>query len=277
MKKLLLSLILSACFFISNAQSPTISSFSPISGPVGTLLTIKGTNLASPTALTIGGTNAIVVSKSDTQLVGMVMPGTVTGPIALSNSQGAVSSSSTSNFTVIHTIYPVVQQSKLVGTGAVGNSNQGCSVAISADGNTAIVGGTFNAGAWVYVRNAGVWTQKGEKLVVTGGGVGIIDKGNSVAISADGNTVIVGGYNDNNNAGATWVFTRSAGVWTQQGSKLVGTGAVGNAKQGSSVALSADGNTAVVGGYNDNNLLGACWVFTRNAGMWTQQGNKLIW
>ena len=36
--------------------------------------------------------------------------------------------------------------------------------------------------------------------------------------------------------------------FVQQGSKLVGTGAVGSAVQGSSVAASADGNTAIVGG-----------------------------
>jgi hypothetical protein len=47
--------------------------------------------------------------------------------------------------------------------------------------------------------------------------------------------------------GAVWVFTRTAGVWTQQGPKLVGSGAVGHASQGISVALSADGNTAMVG------------------------------
>jgi hypothetical protein len=36
--------------------------------------------------------------------------------------------------------------------------------------------------------------------------------------------------------------------FAQQGSKLVGTGAVVPSDQGSSVALSADGNTAIVGG-----------------------------
>jgi hypothetical protein len=36
--------------------------------------------------------------------------------------------------------------------------------------------------------------------------------------------------------------------FTQQGPKLVGTGAVGAADQGWSVAVSADGNTAIVGG-----------------------------
>jgi len=32
------------------------------------------------------------------------------------------------------------------------------------------------------------------------------------------------GWTDNSGVGATWIFTRSGGVWTQQGSKLVGTG-----------------------------------------------------
>jgi hypothetical protein len=39
----------------------------------------------------------------------------------------------------------------------------------------------------------------------------------------------------------------------QQGLKLVGTGAVGSTNQGMSVALSADGNTAIVGGPGPNN------------------------
>ena len=98
--------------------------------------------------------------------------------------------------------------------------------------------------AWVYTRSNGAWTQQGPKLVgddgVGGGGQGI-----SVALSADGNTAIVGGPSDNFVTGAAWVFTRSGGVWTQQGDKLVGTGAVGSdVFQGASVTLSADGNRA---------------------------------
>src|SRR5262249_27755003 len=81
--------------------------------------------------------------------------------------------------------------------------------------------------------------------------------------------------NDNAHAGAAWVFTRSGGVWTQQGSKLVGTGAIGAASQGFSVALSGGGNTAIVGGTNDHLNVGAAWVFTRSAGVWTQQ-QKLV-
>jgi hypothetical protein len=171
------------------------------------------------------------------------------------------------------------QGNQLVGTGAVGIARQGFSVALSADGNTALVGGlsdnSFTGAVWVFTRSNGVWIQQGNKLVGTGA-AGIAEQGFSVALSADGNTAVVGGLGDNSLAGAVWAFTRSNGVWTQQGDKLVGTGVVGTARQGFSVALSADGNTALVGGRGDNSLAGAVWVFTRSNGVWTQQGNKLV-
>jgi hypothetical protein len=171
------------------------------------------------------------------------------------------------------------QGSKLVGTGGIGQSQQGNSVAISSDGNTVIEGGNFDnnyAGAiWVFTRSGSVWTQQGSKLVGTGV-AGSPGHGSSVAISSDGNTFMEGGSNDNFGVGAVWVFTRSGGVWTQQGSKLVGTGSVGISSQGISVALSSDGNTAIIGGAHDNSLAGAIWVFTRSGGVWTQQGQKLV-
>jgi hypothetical protein len=171
------------------------------------------------------------------------------------------------------------QGPKFVGTGMLGNSRQGWTVAISSDGNTAIVGGIdddFFAGAvWIFIRSSGVWTQQGPKLVGTGAdGEGF--QGSSVAISSDGNTAITGGYGDNSNVGAVWVFTRSGGVWTQQGTKLVGTGGVGSTDQGQSVAISSDGNTFIVGGPADNIQAGAVWIFTRSGGIWTQQGPKLV-
>jgi hypothetical protein len=177
------------------------------------------------------------------------------------------------------------QGSKLVGNDAVGNAGQGRSVALSADGNTAILGGccdNSNAGAvWVYTRSGGIWTQQSDKLVGSGA-VGNAQQGIAVALSADGDTAIVGGPGDNSQAGAVWVYIRSNGVWAQQGPKLVGTGAVGNAAQGYSVSLSADGNTAIVGGPSDSSnsgspgAVGAAWVFTRSGGVWTQQGSKLV-
>jgi hypothetical protein len=171
------------------------------------------------------------------------------------------------------------QGSKLIGSGASGNAFQGVAVAISADGNTAIAGGFYDAtnrgAAWVYTQSSGVWTQQGTKLVGSDD-AGAALQGQCVALSGDGNTAAVSGSGDSSGLGATWVYTRSGGVWSHQGSKLVGTDGVGPAQQGVSVSLSADGNTLIVGGYMDNGGAGAAWVFTRSDGIWTQQGGKLV-
>jgi len=180
-------------------------------------------------------------------------------------------------------ILPSAPAQKLIGTGAVGNAAQGTAVALSADGNTAIVGGPAdNGGAgavWIFTLTNGVWTQQGNKIVGTGA-VGNAGQGAAVAISADGNTALIGGPGDAGNLGAAWVFTLLSGVWTQQGAKLVGAGAVptdGKVSQGCSVALSADGNTALVGGRKDNSTAGgAAWVFTRSNSVWSPQGAKLV-
>jgi gliding motility-associated-like protein len=162
------------------------------------------------------------------------------------------------------------QGAKLTGTDVIVQSVQGASVSISADGNTAIVGGgadSNNVGAaWVYSRTAGAWSQQGPKLIGTGAiyGSNGAAQGNAVSLSADGNTAVIGGYGDNNGAGAMWVYTRSGGVWTQRGSKLIGTNAINGrfgAEQATFVALSSDGTTVIEGGPEDNAQVGAAWVF----------------
>jgi hypothetical protein len=151
------------------------------------------------------------------------------------------------------------------------------SVAMSGDGNTAIVG-PGNGGAWVYTQSGGAWTKQSPEL--TGNPASTVSgQGASVALSDDGNTAIIGGPQDSNYLGAAWVFTRNQGAWSTQSQKLVGSGAVipGHVGQGSSAALSADGNTALVGGPEDNSQVGASWAWTRDsAGNWSQLGNKLF-
>lgn len=176
------------------------------------------------------------------------------------------------------------QGEKLVAAGAPEGAQQGHSVALSADGNTALVGGPGKPGwgwtevgsAWVFVRSDGVWAQQGAMPVPAGATGTRVGFGAAVALSADGNTAVVGGEGDDDYAGAAWVFTRAGGVWAQQGPKLVGTGAAGDAGQGSDVGISADGNTVLVGGASDDGSVGAAWVFTRSGGVWTQQGAKLV-
>ena len=107
----------------------------------------------------------------------------------------------------------------------------------------------------------GMWTQQGK--LIGGGAVGQSLQGNSIALSGAGNMVFMGGPADNTKIGAAWIFTSNGGVWSQQGGKLVGSGAMGAAGQGVSVALSADGNTAIVGGLFDNSSVGAAWVYVQ--------------
>jgi hypothetical protein len=177
------------------------------------------------------------------------------------------------------TIDPFIQLGeKLTGGGESGNGRFGYSVALSADGSTALVGGYADDGnkgaAWVFTRSGGIWSQQGGKLTGSGA-TGDARFGVSVALSVDGSTALVGGYSDNGGKGAAWVFTRSGSAWNQQGGKLTGSGETGNGSFGMSVALSADGSTALIGGNTDDANKGAAWVFTRSGGAWTQQGGKL--
>ena len=69
------------------------------------------------------------------------------------------------------------------------------------------------------------------------------------------------------------MFTQSNGTWTQQ-QKLVASNSDGSL-QGTSVALSADGSTAMVGGPFETFGGGAAWVFTQSNGSWTEQQELL--
>lgn len=174
---------------------------------------------------------------------------------------------------------------KLVGTGFAGNASQGASLAMSGDGNTLIVGSivqsvAVDAPIWVFANNGG-WQQQGNYLTASNSINNPFGQNTALAISADGKTFIVGEDQDNGQVGAAWIFTCQSGSWSQQGGKLVGTGAVGNAGQGCSVAISGDGNTAVVGGRSDNGDLengwaGAIWVYKRQGGVWWQVGSKVV-
>ncbi len=160
------------------------------------------------------------------------------------------------------------QSPKLVAADAGLVTGQGASVSLSADGNTAIVGSdtTSDVGAaWIWTRHDGVWTEQAK--LVGSGAVGRAAQGKAVALSGDGNTAIVSGVIDDQQTGAVWIFTRSGTVWTQQGNKLVGSGATEKAQQGAGVALSYDGNTAMVGAFADGNFKGAAWVWARTDGV----------
>jgi len=78
---------------------PSISDFSPKSGPVGTVITITGTSFKQTKSITVGkAVTASFTVVSDTQLTVAVPPGAVTGKITVKTLGGSVTAKGT--FTV---------------------------------------------------------------------------------------------------------------------------------------------------------------------------------
>jgi len=120
-------------------KTPTITSFSPTSGAVGTSISITGTNLNGATSVSIGGVAATTFAVvSATSVTATVPSAAVTGKISIVTPQGTATSAS--NFTVsaaAPTITAVSPTSGQVGT----------SVALTGTNFTGATGVKFNGTA----------------------------------------------------------------------------------------------------------------------------------
>ena len=74
------------------AGPPSISSFSPGTGPTGVTITVYGTNLGQTSSAAIGGTNVTLVSVDDSRVVVRVPDEATTGVITLTGPGGTVTS-----------------------------------------------------------------------------------------------------------------------------------------------------------------------------------------
>jgi predicted outer membrane repeat protein len=86
---------------------PTITSFTPASGPAGTSVIISGSALAGATAVVFNGVNATTFTpNSDTQITAVVPAGASTGPIAVTTPDGTAISADT--YTVLGGPLPTI-------------------------------------------------------------------------------------------------------------------------------------------------------------------------
>ncbi|PYU56679.1 MAG: hypothetical protein DMG55_22950 [Acidobacteria bacterium] len=113
--------------------APTITSFTPSSGPVGTSVTIGGTNFMGATAVTFNGSAAAFTVTSDTAIQTTVPAGATTGPLSVTTPAGTALSAS--NFTL--TVPLTVTKTGLIAGGTVKSSPAGiaCGPTCSADFN----------------------------------------------------------------------------------------------------------------------------------------------
>ncbi|MGO9249229.1 MAG: hypothetical protein ACLP7W_11685 [Solirubrobacteraceae bacterium] len=161
-----------------------------------------------------------------------------------------------------------------------GGSGFGGSVALSGDGNTALVGAGLsgwyglsygpegNAPPTIFGRTGTTWTQ--EATLSTGAAPTMFDNfGHALALSADGKTALVGDPDANDGAGAAYVFTGSGSSWTQQ-TELSATALPDSSDLGDAVALSADGSTALIGApYGSSG--GTAYLYRDGGSSWTLQ------
>ena len=179
----------------------------------------------------------------------------------------------------------------------------GTNVALSADGNTLVVGAYFEDGGargingnqadntigqagavYIFARRGTAWTQQAYlKASNTGEAEEGDTFGYSVAVSGDGNTVAVGAPSEDSNAsgingnqadnsavaaGAVYVFTRAGDTWSQQAYVKSDSPTEFTAGDlfGYSVALNADGNTMAIGAYDEGSSSGINGAFDNKLG-----------
>jgi len=193
----------------------------------------------------------------------------------------------------------------------------GYSVALSGDGNTLAVGANLEASSatgvngdqddnsilgagavYVFVRDGATWSQQAyvkasntDAADVFGYQVGLSFDGNTLAVAAQGEDSAAPGVNfdeinnDAGGAGAAYVFSRDGANWTQQ-AYLKASNPEENDLFGSSIAISDDGDTIVVGALdedggqpgvngdptdNSGRGSGASYVFSRTGESWSQE------
>lgn len=187
----------------------------------------------------------------------------------------------------------------------------GGAIKLSADGNTLAVGARgedsstsginttsdnllTNAGAtYVYVRSNNTWS---EQAYIKASNPGSNDSfGGSVSLSGDGNLLAVGARHEQsstlgintvpddlaNNAGATYVFSRTGSTWFEQ-SYIKPSNTSINDSFGITISLSDDGNTLVVGAVGEDSDTsginatgemgsGAAYIYVFNGSTWSEQ------
>ena len=170
------------------------------------------------------------------------------------------------------------QGEKLYPSDAIRNARFGYSQALSADGSTLIVGAPWDNGlkgaCWIFTRSGSTWSQQAK--LVQAHSSNQHQQGFAVSISDDGNTVACGAPETDSWKGYVYVYTRSGTTWTKQGNALTPTDGEGKPAFGNALSFSADGNTLAIAGNQDNSNTGAVWIFTRESGVWKQQGNKIV-
>jgi hypothetical protein len=172
------------------------------------------------------------------------------------------------------------------------------SCASGVNGNQADNGCTGAGAVYVFTRSGSTWSQQAYVKASNMNaqdlfGWSVSLNGNTLAVGApneqscgtgiNGNQLDNGCGDQGNGAGAAYIFTRIENVWTQEAYVKASNTRIGHAF---GIRVSLDGNTLAVGAPGEDSCAtgidgdqsnsschsaGAAYVYTRTAGVWTQQ------
>ena len=119
--------------FTHNSSAPiTVSSFSPMKGPIGTELLVKGSNFASDTSqvkVSINGVPLLVVGVNGNEIMAVITEKTGSGPVVVSIDKGTGTSSDVFNYQFSYTV------TTLAGSGSAGyNDGRGTAASFNFNG-----------------------------------------------------------------------------------------------------------------------------------------------
>jgi hypothetical protein len=159
----------------------------------------------------------------------------------------------------------------------------GNDAALSGNGSTALVGAKFDSNAigfqagsaYVFIEDGADWEEQAKLTApYLPEGENGDQFGYEVVLSADGNTALIGSPSDDNqngmDAGAVYAYSRSGSNWSMQTQLLLPPDSQ-NSFFGHALALSDDGNTALIGGSNHAAGISPVSVYTRDGGVWSLQ------
>tara|TARA_R110002153_G_scaffold29711_8_gene91143 strand:+ start:300 stop:1979 length:1680 start_codon:yes stop_codon:yes gene_type:complete len=196
----------------------------------------------------------------------------LTQPAGLSSQLSILCPKLESNYVIPPTDYSqLTQQTKLVASDAATQHWLGQGVAISEDGNTAIISAeqenttaTKSGAIYVFVRSGSTWTQQAKLKASDPGTENML--GRSLDISDDGNTVVAGAPFNGGTIGAIYVWTRSGSTWSSA-TKIRGSDTTSWDYFGFGCSISGDGLTIAVGAMNGKKG----YIFLYSGGSWSQQ------
>ena len=187
-----------------------------------------------------------------------------------------------------------LQTQKLLASDGATYDYFGCSVAISTDGSTIVIGahqygntGRIPGYAYIFAKQANGSYLETQKLLADDGVSG--DRfGYSVAISGDGSTIVIGAQYGNNNkgfkSGSAYIYTRDPDGSYYETQELLASDGAADDQFGYSVDITEDGSTIIIGtpGYEDlvkdkgDVDSGSVYIFTKQADGSYKELQKLV-